>query len=135
MFKSVTAHTDGTWVKVEMLLHLKINKDILLSALALFLVATCLCLTEGRSHGNAKMSALIKRLEMALYPSKGVLPGEAAVDFHPDKCDSYLYWCPPTDSCCLHPADNNPPTDEDWVCCQPDASPNICASTPDACYI
>ncbi len=36
-----------------------------LSALSLFLVAACLCLTEGRSHGNAKINALIKRLEKA----------------------------------------------------------------------
>ena len=111
------------------------QKDLSLSALALFLVAACLCLTEGRSHGNSKMNALIKRLEMALAPSKAVLAGEAVVADVRDQCDSILYWCPPTDSCCLHPAGNNPGVDGDWFCCQPDANPTICASTADACYM
>ena len=31
----------------------------------MFLVAAQFCLTEGRSHGNAKINALIKRLEKA----------------------------------------------------------------------
>ena len=118
----------------------EIKKDILLSALALFLVAACLCLTEGRSHGNAKMSALIKRLEMALAPNKAVLAGEAVVaDVQYDgQCDDQYgddgikYWCPTNDKCCPHPANNG--DDGDYVCCQPDADPAICASIADACY-
>merc|ERR1719297_682894 len=106
-------------------------------AFTLFLGAACLCLTEGRSHGNAKMNTLIKRLKMALAPSKAVLAGEAVLaDVRgPDDCDQYgdgiLYWCPGTDTCCTHPASNNPPTDGDWFCCDADDYPVICASDPD----
>ena len=100
----------------------------------MFLVAACLCLTEGRSHGNAKMNTLIKRLKMASAPSKAVLAGEADVadvgaHWH-GQCDSVLYWCPDTDTCCMYPADNG--NDGDWVCCQPDSS-YVCGSTADAC--
>ena len=89
-----------------------------LSALSLFLVAACLCLIESRSHGNAKINALIKRLEMARNPQ---FEGEVVLDNFrgPSKCDKYgdgvLYWCPDTDKCCTHLATNG--NDGNWFCC------------------
>ena len=86
------------------------------------------------------MNALIKRLEMALAPSKAVLAGEAVLaDVRgPDDCDEYgdgsdgiLYWCPASDSCCTQPASNG--NDGDWFCCDADDYPVICASDPDTC--
>ena len=83
------------------------------------------------------MNALIKRLEMALAPSKAVLAGEAVLaDVRgPDDCDQYgdgiLYWCPGTDKCCTHQASNG--NDGDWFCCDADDYPVICASTAATC--
>ena len=58
-----------------------------LSALSLFLVAACLCLTESRSHGNRKINSIIKRLEMGRDPRfEAAL---AHVQVSDDNCDDY----------------------------------------------
>ena len=84
------------------------------------------------------MNTLIKRLEMALAPSKAVLAGEAVVANvqYDGQCDDQygdgiLYWCPGTDKCCTHQASNG--NDGDWFCCDADDYPVICASTAATC--
>ena len=54
-----------------------------------------------------------------------------ADDCDVDGGDGNDYWCPETDTCCRHPADNG--NDGDWVCCDADQAPYVCAKTADDC--
>merc|ERR1711983_5629 len=83
-------------------------------------VAACLCLTESRSHGNAKMNALIKKLEEA-----SMFEGEVALTA--DDCD-YDHKC--YDHCCPHKADVDGAR---FICCDPKWYPTVCATSKEAC--
>ena len=95
-----------------------------LSALTLFLVAACLCLTESRSHGNTKLNTntLIERLEKAWT---SLFEGEVALTA--DDCD-YDHKC--YDHCCPHKASVN---GTNWICCDPKWLPTVCATSKEAC--
>ena len=113
----------------------------LLSALSLFLVAACLCLTESRVHFNGKINALIKKLEQALAPRfEGEMKMVGSYDGMCDDRDAdhgELYWCPASmtgsseDECCVYPAGNG--DDGDYVCCNYDETGVVCANTEYSC--
>ena len=105
----------------------KQKNDFFFSVLSLFLVAACLCLIESRSHGNAKINALIKRLEKA-WDSR------FDDDAVPDQVGGHVgcdweHTC--VNGCCPYPAGNG--NDGDFVCCAAAFAPTTCASSKDAC--
>ena len=104
----------------------------LLSALSLFLVAACLCLTEGRSHHNTKITALIKKLEEARDSRR--FNGRVQVADDGDDCPGGSdYYCDQTDFCCDKTVTGDDPA---WVCCTTKQIVYIgfgCAETEDNC--
>merc|ERR1712029_1010712 len=90
-------------------------------------------LVPGRSI--CKMNALLKRMTLAL--NQDVIEGRAEIDAinGPDDCNDghngMDYYCPDTDKCCSHKADNG--NDGDWVCCPAACAPVRCAAVDWAC--
>ena len=105
----------------------------LISALSLFLVAACLCLTEGRSHRNTKITALIKKLDMEEARDSKRFDGRVQVE-DADDCDGGSdYYCAETDFCCPKTVTGDDPA---YVCCTTKQIVYIgwgCAKTEDNC--
>ena len=102
---------------------------IQLLVLALCLIAVFACTAESRSHG--KMTALLKRMTLAL--NQDVIEGRAEIAGFkgPDDCADPKYYCAETDTCCSNPVDSG--DDDDYVCCPEEDYPYICATDADTC--